>query len=165
VVALVLALGLQRGEVRSGARFGIALAPARLARDDVRQEFLLLLFIGVFEQDGTKHPDAERGERGAGVDALHLLVEHDGFGFREAATAVFLRPGRRGPALGGHALEPDFRVRVDEFLVAAAPDDFVLDHRSAHGLRAVGFEPGARFGAELFDVGHVSLPVVLSSYG
>ena len=37
VVALVLALGLQAGEVGAGAGLGVALAPAQLAADDRRQ--------------------------------------------------------------------------------------------------------------------------------
>ena len=65
VVALVLAPGLQRREVGAGARLGIALAPADLALDDLRQVLGLLLLVGELQQHRAQHPDAERDQRRA----------------------------------------------------------------------------------------------------
>ena len=60
IVAVAFGAGLQRGEVRSGVRFGIALAPADQARGDLRQMFLLLRLGAVFQQRRSEHGNAER---------------------------------------------------------------------------------------------------------
>ncbi len=163
VIALVLAPGLQRSEVRSRAGLRIALAPPGLARHDVRKEALLLLLGRVFEQHRPKHPDAERGEGRARIDALEFLVEHDCLGIRQPAAAICFRPCRCSPALAGHAIQPQPGVRVHEFLVASAPDDFFLHLRGPHRRWAIRLEPCAGFGAEGLDVAHCFLQMSLGS--
>ena len=74
MVALVLALGLQRGEVGAGAGLGIALAPADLAARDLGQEVLLLLLGAIFEQRRAEHRDAEAHQRIARADPRHFLL-------------------------------------------------------------------------------------------
>src|SRR6185312_11260163 len=123
VVALVLAAGLQRGEVRPRARLGVALAPADLAVDDLRDVLGLLLFAGELQQHRPQHPQPERGERAA--VAGQLLLEDARLVGREAAAAVLLRPGRRGPAARGDAAHPDDLRIVGADELAPAPDRVV----------------------------------------
>ena len=158
VVALVLALRLQRGEVGARARLGIALAPARPAGDDVRKEASLLFLAGVLQQHRPQHPHPERGKRRARIDPLEFLVEHDCFSVRQSAAAIGFRPCRRGPPLGGHAIKPHLGIGIHENLVAATPDDFFFDRRRPHRGGAIRLKPGAGFGAKCLGVGHACLP-------
>src|SRR4051794_3992426 len=76
----------------------------------------------------------------------------------KAAAAIFLRPIRYGPALVAHALEPDALRLGREFCVASAPEHVgIRSCGLAHFRRAIGFEPGARFTAECFEIGGLSL--------
>ena len=159
IVAVALGAGLQRGEVRSGVRLGIALAPADQARGDLRQMFLLLRLGAVFQQRRPEHGDAERHQRLPRADRRHLLAHDLGLLAIEAAAAIFLRPMRHGPALVAHPLEPDALRLGREFGVAAAPERVaVRGHRLAHLRRAIGLEPGAGFTAELIEIGHGAFP-------
>ena len=47
---------------------------------------------------------------GSGADPRHFLRSTRASARREAAAAIFLRPGRRAPALVAHALAPELRV-------------------------------------------------------
>ena len=76
IVAVALGAGLQRGEVRSGVRFGIALAPADQAGGDLRQMLFLLRIGAVFQQRRSEHGNAERDQRLPRADRRHLLA-HD----------------------------------------------------------------------------------------
>src|SRR4051812_11234366 len=75
VIAFVLAFGLQASEVRARAGLGIALAPTDLAAGDLGQESLLLLLAAIFQQRRAEHGNAEAGQRRAGIDARHFLLE------------------------------------------------------------------------------------------
>jgi hypothetical protein len=90
VVALVLGLGLQRGEVGAGARLGEALAPAHFLPGDGADVLLLLLLVAVLEQGRAEHHRAHAADRVPGADAVHLLLQHARLGRREAAAAVGL---------------------------------------------------------------------------
>ena len=155
IVAVALGAGLQRGEVRSGVRLGIALAPADQARGDLRQMLLLLRLVAVLQQRRPEHPDAETRQRRAGADRRHFLAQHLVLGAIEPSAAIFLRPVRHGPALVAHPLEPDALRLGREFCVAPAPIGIVLrGHRTPHLRRAIGLQPGAGFTAECFQIGH-----------
>src|SRR5258705_691567 len=157
IVAVALGAGLQRGEVRSGIRFGIALAPADQAGGNLRQMFLLLRLGAVFQERRPEHGNAEREQRLPRAERHHLLA-HDFCLFRiEAGAAIFLRPVRHGPALVAHPLEPHLLRLRREFGIAAAPERiFLRRHRPPHLRRTIGLEPGAGFAAKFFQIGHGS---------
>ena len=106
LVAVQLGLGLERGEIRAGLRFGEALAPGDLALEDLGQELLLLL-LGPPLQDGRSDQGVaeEVGSHG-GAGPGELLVEHHVLQGREALAAVLLRPGRADPAAVVELLHP-----------------------------------------------------------
>jgi hypothetical protein len=165
VVALVLALGLQAGEVGAGSGFRIALAPAEIAVDDLGQVLLLLSLVAVFQQHRAQHPDAERGERLAVFAGGQLLVQHAGLGRGEAGAAIFGRPGGGGVALGRCGPHPDRLGVIGAGEGAAAPDGFRvglgLGVAKLRGI--VGFKPAAHFTPECVEVaaaevGHGILP-------
>ena len=95
------------GEVGAGARLGEALAPAQLALHDRRDVALLLLLVAVFEQGRAEHADAHAADRVGRADRAPSPASTPRFGRREAAAAVFGRPGRRAPALLAHPLAPE----------------------------------------------------------
>ena len=63
MVALIDRAGLQRGQIGTGARLGIALTPAYLSASNLRQEMFLLRFGAEVQQCGAKHPDAKARQR------------------------------------------------------------------------------------------------------
>ena len=157
MIALVLAFGLQAGEVGAGARLGIALAPAYLAAGDLGQIMLLLRLAAIFEQGRAEHRDAEAHQRIAGADPRHLLLQYLGLGRRQPAAAIFDRPIGHGPAARGHDLHPLFlRVALEDGIAAAPAGVAFVAHRLAHLGRAVRLEPRPCLGPEAF-VAHGSL--------
>src|SRR3954470_13026880 len=108
MIALVLALGLERGEVGARPRLGITLAPPNIAARDLRQKALLLFLITVFEQGRPEHRDPEAVQGIARIDPSHLLTEDLGLGRREATPTIFTRPVRHGPAARSHDVHPSF---------------------------------------------------------
>src|SRR6185295_13506588 len=72
LVALALSLGLERGEVGTGAGLRKALAPPVVDIGNARQIFLLLLLIAEGVDHGADHADAE-GERRRRRIGLQLL--------------------------------------------------------------------------------------------
>src|SRR4029079_18288010 len=92
VIAFVFRLCVKARQVRSGTRFGIALAPANLAACDLRKVMLFLLLAPELEHCGPKHGNSEAGERRTCADPLHFLLEDAGFGRRKAAPAIIHRP-------------------------------------------------------------------------
>ena len=153
VVALVLAAGLEAGQIGAGARFRIALAPADLALDDPGKELLLLLLGGVFQQHRAQHPDAEAAQGRPGLQAAQFLVEDLVLFLGQPAAAILGRPHGRGPALGRHAVHPQLDVGIGIAGIAAAPGGVVFRHRRMQGRRIVGLQPGAGFSAEGFQFG------------
>ena len=99
VVAVAGGAKLQRGQVRSRSRLGIALAPIVLAGQDARQIEVPLRRRAVAHDAGADHPQAHRRKarrprrRALGGEdiALHLVP---------AGPAVLDRPAGRDPALG-----------------------------------------------------------------
>ncbi len=85
------------GEVGTGVRLGVALAPALLAGQDPRQVVRLLLLGAQVDQGVAEHADAERvvlaALRRAGEG--ELLGQHHLLDQRQAGAAVLLRPGHR----------------------------------------------------------------------
>src|SRR5688500_7590944 len=82
VVAIARRASLQARQVRTGARFAVALAPDVFAARDLREVPRLLLFAAVDDQRRPDHADAETARTGIGrapVPELlvkdHLLVD------------------------------------------------------------------------------------------
>ena len=150
-----MALGLQRRQVRTRLGLGVALAPADLAADDLRQVLLLLLLGAEAQQGRADHAEAEAGERIGQLEPLHLLLQHLGLVVREPAAAVLRRPGRRRVALVGRHLEPGLHLRVvpDGALAPPVAAGFRVEQQAANALRSVGVEPGSGFGAESVEIG------------
>ena len=152
MITLVFAARLQAGEVRSRARLRIPLAPAGLALQDVGDEAQLLFVITELEQRRAEHPEAEREERRARLDAAHFLFQHARLRAAQAAAAILLGPFRRGPALLAHPVEPEFGFRVLEGGITPAPHNLVIRHRRAHRGRAILLQPLAGVGAERLEL-------------
>src|SRR6185295_280065 len=94
---LALGAGLERGEIRPGARLGEALAPPDIEIADARQEFLLLVLAAERDDHRPDHLRAERqGLRRGGL--LHLLLEDIELHRAPARAAMLLRPVRHRPA-------------------------------------------------------------------
>jgi hypothetical protein len=131
MVAHVLALGLQAGEVGPGARLRIALAPADLAARDLGQEALLLLLGAVLQQRRPEHRDAEARQRAARADRRISSAgpwSRPGTGrrrHRPRASRARSSPSRPSPASSVPALRLEGEV-------APAPAGVVL---RAHRLR------------------------------
>ena len=86
--------GLERGEVRAGARLRVALAPADLAAGDLREVLALLLLVPEAQQRRADHGETEADQRLGEAEPRQLLGEHLGLLGGEAAAAVLLRPAR-----------------------------------------------------------------------
>ena len=111
----------------------------------------LLFFVAELQKRRAKHPEAEREQRLARLDAAHFLLQHAGLRGVETTTAIFLRPLRRGPPFFGHSFQPDLGIWILECLALAAPDDLVFALRCAHGFRGVFLEPGLGLLAKNFQ--------------
>ena len=99
LVAVAAGVGLRPGEVRACLGAGEELPGDDLAREDRRQQALLLLL-------GAPHEDARAAEgaarvvvrRQSEVVAVDLLGDHDGVVDGQSAAAVLGRRGRPQPA-------------------------------------------------------------------
>src|SRR5581483_1376594 len=146
VVAVLRRARLQRGEVGARAWLAEALAPDRVALDDRRQVFPLLLLRAV-EDDRRAGPARADAVVAAARRARlrHLLVEdellHDG----HARTAVLLRPRRGDPAAGGELLRP---VGVEPAVLVRAEADVVPAAAPEHGAEAAARDAGRALGAD-----------------
>ncbi|CAM2160807.1 hypothetical protein PT2222_90024 [Paraburkholderia tropica] len=136
----------QRSEIGTGTGFGIALTPPVFARADARQIAALLRFVAVLHDDGRDHRHAERQHRRR-ADAPAFRVPDMALRFGPAGAAEFDGPCGYRPALLAEQRVPAGDVVAREALVI---QDFV-----AHGLRQIGLEPGADFGAECVVSGGV----------
>ena len=98
VIAILLGEGLQGGQIGTGARLGIALAPEVFAAENLGQ-ILFLLFLGAAaDQAGATHVQAHGNQRRRlGTD--QLLREDGPLAHTPAGATEFLRPVRRRPAL------------------------------------------------------------------
>ena len=108
IVAVALGAGLQGGEVRSGVRLGVALAPADLAAAICGRCSGFCASVPYFSSAGPsiQMPKLDSGERAP--IGVHLLAQRPCASPRiEPAAAVLLRPVWHGPAFVAHPLEPD----------------------------------------------------------
>ncbi|MCY1194126.1 hypothetical protein D9M72_54180 [compost metagenome] len=137
-VAFETGLGSQRGQVRTGVGFRVALAPDVLAREDARQVARLLFRRAVLDQHRAEVDDPLVGQSG-GAPALHLFEEDQQLGRRQRHAAVLARPGRRQPAFAGQGLVP-----VADF---AQPQPA---RHVAQVLRVMGAQEAAHHQAEAF---------------
>ena len=106
LVAVELGTGLEPGEVGPGVGLAEPLAPRDLAREDLRQELLLLLLAAPLQDRRADEGVAEEvgPQRCAGTG--ELLVEHDVLHDRQALAAVLLGPRRADPAAVEQLLRP-----------------------------------------------------------
>ena len=96
---------LERREVGAGARLRVALCPYDLAREDARQEALLLLVRAVHDQRRAEQREAVPADlRRAGTRAL--LGEDELLHRGEPGAAVLPRPMRGEPAPFGECRAP-----------------------------------------------------------
>src|SRR5580704_2316831 len=91
IVTIVDRAGLQRGQVRTGIRLGITLAPEFLATENLGDVATFLILGAPMHQGWTEQRDPE-STRGAGADALEFLVKNNVLQEGRTAAAVFLRP-------------------------------------------------------------------------
>ena len=148
MIALVLAFGLDTGQIRPGTRLGIALTPADFTAGDRGQIMQFLFMRAKVQQGGPKHPDAKALQRVARLDPVHLFFEDLFLRAVQAGAAILGRPDRCGPALLTHPLQPELALGILEGLAPTAPNDLVILHRGPHGGRAIFLQPGARFRPE-----------------
>src|SRR5262249_53555441 len=142
-------------QIRAGAGLAVALTPADLPADDLRQVLALLLLAPVAEQHRPEHPDPEALQRDAAARGLELGLEDRRLGRGEAGAAVLLRPGRRGEPARSHAIEPELGVGIGEDSAPAAPHVVVVrGGRRAHRRWAVLLDPAADLGLEAREIIH-----------
>ena len=141
VPAVAHRAGPERGEVRPGARFGIALAPDALAGEDLRQVLGLLRFGPEGHQHRPHHAEPEAGKPGRARQP-GLLVEDVALHRRPAGAPVLLRPGRRNPAA--------FVKRAVPAHVVVLGDLHAGDHLVPHIRRQLVANEGAHLLAEVF---------------
>jgi len=144
VVALALGAHLDRREVRSRARLGVALAPPVVERKDARQEAALLCGAAESDDHRPDHGHAEGHEaRRPGVGALH--VEEVLLHRRPAGAAELLRPADPRPALGMQDLVPAH----DLLPLEATPGEHLVPDRSGQAR----IDEGAHLAAERLLLG------------
>ena len=100
---------LQCGEVGAGVRFGIALAPERLAGKDRAQVTLLLRRGAPMNQRRSEQPDAGSCEGYGGVEAFEFLIADRLVQERSAAPAILSRPGYSEPTAFEQAYDANLR--------------------------------------------------------
>src|SRR5579885_2099818 len=166
VVAAILGARLQRGEVGTGSRLRVTLAPSNFAARDLGQMLALLLLVAVLQQRRPEHPDAEAVERRAAAERAHLLAQNLGFLVRKTTAAILPGPFGNGPTLRRHPLQPYALCLGLEDPFASAPAGvFLALGRLAHLGRAIRLEPCAGFLAKGFQIGHLFRSLLKSSFG
>ena len=80
VVALILRARAQRGEIRTGVRLGVTLAPLHFTAGDSGQVFGALLIGAELEQRRADHADTHAHQRRASTNCGHFLSQHARFG-------------------------------------------------------------------------------------
>src|SRR6266851_753873 len=106
MVALVDGAGAQAGEIRAGARLGIALAPDLVGAEDLWQMPLFLLLGAPMDEGRAEQPEprSARQDRRAGAEIFfvedHLLHKAG------APPAIFRGPRDADPAGLVHLLLP-----------------------------------------------------------
>ena len=154
VVAFVFRPGFQAGEVGTGSRLAVTLAPRNVATGDFRQMTQLLIFGAVFQQRRADHRYAHSTEWGTRVDALQFLEQHEKLVLLQTSPAIRHRPGRHGPALLRHPFEPRVRVGIGAAPLVTTAHLLPGLHASAHRGRAVFLQPGPGFPTEFADFRH-----------
>ena len=92
VVAVADPLRFQRGQIAAGVRFGEALAPDFVARQDTRQIAFFLL-VGAYRDNRRPNESlADRAHALRGVSQGQLFLEDRLLDERRAASAEFLGP-------------------------------------------------------------------------
>ena len=135
LVAVLLGLAVQAGEVGARARLGEELAPGTLTGDDVA-EVLALLFVGAVHGDGrTREQRAEASRRGERTEVGDGLLHAQPLGAREPLAEPLLRPGGHGPSRRAEPFPPvgDGEVGIP---VGLEPGDLLEGRRPI--VRALG---------------------------
>ncbi len=113
VVAVALGARLERSQVGTRARFGIALAPPVLARKNARQVMLLVPVAAKGDDHRPDHVQAERREPRC-ARGRALVLENVALDRRPAGAAVLDRPAGGNPALLIQDLLPAYIVVLAE---------------------------------------------------
>src|SRR5690554_537205 len=98
MIAFIFCKSLQIGEVGSGVRFGITLAPADFTTADRRDMLFFLSLVTIFQQGWAKHHNAHAANRIIGAGLGHFFVQDRSLFAVEAAAAILRRPGGRAPS-------------------------------------------------------------------
>ena len=117
MVAIVLGARLQAGQVRTGVRFRIQLAPDFFGRQNPLQEAFLLVMGPVVDDGRPDNRQAEPIYGRGGVRARHF-VRHDGLlHWTRVLTTVLLRPAHADETgLVQFAMPRHTRVKRVQFL-------------------------------------------------
>ena len=150
VVAVAHRARRETGHVGAGARLAEHLAPDLLAREDLRQQALLLLLAGVGEHHGRAHADADDARGRIAVHDLRVardLVVHDQVHLRRQPEPAVALPGnapRRARARIGPCGTRCCRCVRGGSPRAARACARAARPRSSCGIRPTGVPPDAR---------------------
>src|SRR5581483_5395116 len=147
VVALLLGLRAERGEIGARTRLGVALAPPHGALANRRQVLLLLLVRAERVDHRPDHLAAEWDDARRVFLRTHVL-EDVALRRREAGTAVLLGPGVNEPALLPERLLPAHVVVAAQMLAVL--------HLVADVGRQIGLHEGAYLVGEFLLFGRES---------
>jgi hypothetical protein len=145
VITIADGPGLQAGEVTTGPRFAVTLAPGDVGVRNSREVFCLLLRRPVDDERRANHTHVEdaAGVRGAGVG--DLLAEDHLLDVAPGEAAVLLRPRGGDPALGGkflrerHLLRPVLLARGPHGAGAAVRPEGTFEEATDLGSKGVVF--------------------------
>ncbi|MNT44670.1 hypothetical protein D3C72_1812070 [compost metagenome] len=123
VVAITYGAGLDSGQVRTGARLGIALAPPVLGAENSWQEARLLFRCSELDDHRGDHVDAKRHDP-RGAERRTFLIENVFLHRAPTRTAILHRPtGGQPSALIEQAHPGDLVFFVETLAVAATRGD------------------------------------------
>src|SRR5665647_504660 len=134
-------LGLGREQVGAGAGFAHADDEAQFAAADARQDVLLDVLFGIFEQHRAALAVGDEMQPYRRAHGAKFLRHHVAFEKIALVAAVFFRPGHADPAFGADAL-------AEAAIVAVRAPWPVRDERAGRDFRGNEFAHlGARMAA------------------
>ena len=118
MIAVTHRRGLDRGQIGTGTRLGIALAPPVLPVQDTRQEAVLLFLAAELLQDRPQHRNAE-GQDARRMGKRAFLLEDVALDRGPARAAKATRPIAGQPALFVQDGVPFLDLGLGQFLEQA----------------------------------------------